>query len=89
MISGTTGSPGSPRWDRLDSRVLIRLARSIYFSFLSDAPGNLEPCGVVVDPSCEIGRVVFERPVLLPEEEFIALELIRSRGGRGKNRCKL
>ena len=30
------------------------------------------------------GRVVFEPPVLLPREQFIPLELVRGRQGRGR-----
>jgi hypothetical protein len=31
------------------------------------------------------GRVVFELPVLLPEEQFIPLELVRGRSGRSRS----
>ena len=34
------------------------------------------------------GRVAFELPVLLPDEEFVGIELIRGRSPRGRNRCK-
>ena len=82
------GSSPSPRWDRVDSRALIALARRIYFSYLSDTPGGHEPIGVVVVPDQPEGRVVFEAPVLLPDEEFVGLELIRGRNSRGRNRWK-
>ena len=82
------GASTSPRWDRVDSRSLIALARRIYFAYLSDTPGGQEPIGGVAEPDNLEGRVVFEPPVLLPEEEFVGLELIRGRTGRGRNRWK-
>ena len=89
VISGAAGSSYLPRWDRVDSRALIQLARQIYFSYLSDTPGGQEPIGAVVDLSHASGRVVFDQPVLLPEEEFLALDLIRGRSsGRVRSRWK-
>ena len=87
-IRGAVGSTPSPRWDRVDSRALIALARRIYFSYLSDTPGGLEPIGVVLIPDQSEGRVVFEASVLLPDEEFVGLEMIRGRISRGRNRWK-
>ena len=89
VINGAAGTPILPRWDRVDSRALIRLARQIYFSYLSDTPGGQEPIGAVVDLAQAAGRVVFDHPVLLPEEEYVALDLIRGRsGGKARNRWK-
>ena len=87
-ISGAAGSPITPRWDRVDSRELIGLARRIYFSYLSDTPTAPDPIGVVVNLADQDGRVVFESPVLLPEEDFLGLELIRGRAARSRNRWK-
>ena len=89
VISGAAGPPNLPRWDRVDSRALIGLARRAYFSYLSDSPGGQEPIGVVVDLAQDLGRVVFEHPVLLPEEDFVALDLIRGRSsGKVRSRWK-
>ena len=77
-----------PRWDRVDSRKLIRLARRVYFAYLSDTPTGPEPMGVVVDLDHADGRVVFDAPVMLPEEDFVGLELIRGRASRSRNRWK-
>ena len=77
-----------PRWDRIDSRLLIAQARRIYFTYLSSIPAGLEPLGVVVDLQELEGRVVFETPVLLPDEEFISIDLIRGRMNRGRTRWK-
>ena len=87
-IPGASGTPSAPRWDRIDSRSLIAQARRIYFAYLSSTPTGQEPLGVVVDPQEPDGRVVFETPVLLPDEEFIAIELIRGRMSRGRSRWK-
>lgn len=79
------------RLDRINSRELFRLARLIYFRYLETSPISFEPLGIVVacdgDPSRPgQGRVVFELPVLLPDEQFVPLEMLRLRGparGRG------
>jgi len=69
--------------------VAIAAARRIYFLFLERAAAGIEPLGIVLaglepaDGSPE-GRVVFEPPVLLPREQFIPLELVRGRQGRGR-----
>ena len=86
---GTTTPP--PRWDRVDSRRLIALARQIYFRFLSDSGQRLEPLGVVVNERLDEGRVVFESPTLLLQEHFISIDLIgrklrRPRGWRDRPR---
>ena len=87
-ISGAAGSPTTPRWDRVDSRELIRLARRVYFHYLSDTLSSPDPIGVVVDLDHQEGRVVFQAPVLLPDENFVGLELIRARNPRSRNRWK-
>ena len=87
-IRGALGTPTSPRWDRVDSRALIALARTTYFNYLSDTHSGLEPVGAVVHLQHEEGRVAFGVPVLLPDEEFVGIELIRGRSPRGRNRCK-
>ena len=87
-IRGASGALSAPRWDRIDSRSLIVQARRVYFAYLSSTTAGQEPFGVVVDPQEPDGRVVFETPVLLPEEEFIAIDLIRGRANRGRSRWK-
>ena len=87
-IRGASGTPSAPRWDRIDSRLLIAQARQIYFAYLCNTPAGQEPLGVVVDPQELDGRVVFETPVLLPDEEFIAIDLIRGRMNRVRTRWK-
>ena len=67
---------------------MIALARTIYFNYLADTPSGLEPVGAVVHLEHGEGRVAFEVPVLLPDEEFVGIELIRGRSTRGRNRCK-
>ncbi|MCP4455606.1 MAG: hypothetical protein GY809_29450 [Planctomycetes bacterium] len=91
-IAGAGGSTTPPpRWDRVDSRRLIALARRIYFRFLSDSGQQLEPMGVVVNDQLDEGRVVFESPTLLLQEHFISIDLIgrrlrRPRGWRERPR---
>ena len=88
MIRGAVGSSvqpltPQPRWDRINSAEVIAQARRIYFHFLECSPTHPDPLGVVIGP--QQGRVVFELPVLLPEEQFIPLELVRGRSGRSRS----
>ncbi|CAK23576.1 Conserved hypothetical protein [Synechococcus sp. WH 7803] len=78
MIAGAGGSNPAltPRWDRVDSRRLIAVARKVYFKHLTTNGYSLDPLGVVVNGQHDDGRVVFEMPTLLPEEQFISAELI-------------
>ena len=87
-IRGASGALSAPRWDRIDSRSLIAQARRICFAYLSSTPTGQDPRGVVVDPQEPDGRVVFETPVRLPDEEFMAIDLIRGRASRGRTRWK-
>lgn len=66
----------SLRLDRVDSRVLLAAARRVLFSYLEEGGGD-DPIGVVLQINQGQGRVVFELPVLLPEEQFVPLDLIR------------
>ena len=86
MIAGAGGNAGlTPRWDRVDSRRLIAVARRVYFKHLTTNGYQLDPCGVVINGEHDDGRVVFEMPTLLPEEQFISAELIGLRVKRSRN----
>ena len=65
--------------DRINSALLIRIARRIYYRFLESSPGAADPVGVVLSGDRGLGRVVFERPVLLIEEHFVPMEWLRNR----------
>ena len=66
--------------------VVIAQARQIYSNYLARCAGQNEPLGVVItEQRSGQGRVVFELPVLLPEEQFIPLELVRGRSGRSRS----
>ena len=83
-IRGAVGSSVSaqPRWDRINSAAVIAQARRIYFQFLERSTSALEPQGIVLSPGQ--GRVVFELPVLLPDEQFIPLDWVRARPSRSR-----
>lgn len=73
------------RLDRINSRDLLAAARQVYYAFLASGATPLDPLGVVLSGGVSRpgrGRVVFTAPVLLPDEEFVALDLLRSRGPR-------
>ena len=85
MIAGAGGQAGlTPRWDRVDSRRLIAVARRVYFRHLTTHGSSQDPLGVVVNAQHDDGRVVFEIPTLLPEEQFISAELIGLRAKRSR-----
>ena len=69
----------------MDSRRLISVARRVYFKHLTTNGYLLDPCGVVINGEHDDGRVVFEMPTLLPEEQFISAELIGLRVKRARN----
>ena len=81
-IRGAAGAPAGLRLDRINSREVFRVARHIYFHYLETCPAGAEPIGVVIVTEASQGlpsqgRVVFELPVLLPEEQFLPLDLLR------------
>ena len=89
MIEAAGAFQGSPlksplRWDRINSGDLIGRARRIYFTYLEQCPCGSEPIGIVLSGQGDLGRAVFEVPVLLPDEQFVPLDLIR--GGRARPR---
>ena len=73
-----------PRWDRINSAESIGRARRIYYAFLEQSASAAEPLGIVMPAASSGGRVVYELPVLLPEEQFIPMELVRGRSGRNR-----
>lgn len=89
-IRGAGGDPSSSlRLDRVNSRDLFALARAVFFRHLQSCPEGPDPVGVVLPldtdhpASGSRGRVVFALPVLLPEEQFIPLDLLLARSQRG------
>jgi len=87
VSAGVRDPLASLRLDRIDSRVLLTAARRVLFAYLGDGGGADDPVGVVLTADQRQGRVVFELPVLLPNEQYVPLDLIRggerlSRGRR-------
>ena len=77
--SATSLSGSNLRLDRVNSRQLLACARHIYFSYLSSCGVACEPVGVVMVGESIQGRVVFDPPLLLPEEQFVPIDLVRMR----------
>jgi hypothetical protein len=94
----------SLRLDLINSSLVIQAARRVLFQALDLGGSANEPSGVVLN-GCQIqgtgqdlgkgqhfgqGRIVFDQPVLLPDEHFVPIELIRGRVGRsGTARLRL
>lgn len=69
------------RLDQINSQLVIQAARRVLFQALDHAPADVDPFGVVLHGNQ--GRLVFHLPVLLPDEQFVPIDLIRGRLGRG------
>ncbi len=97
QIRGAGGDPiPSLRLDRVNSQELFATARSVVFRHMENCPDGPEPLGVVLMGGSERGaptrgRVVFSVPVLLPDEQFVPLELLLARAQRfaGSRRGRL
>ena len=76
------------RLDQINSQLVIQVARRVLFQALDHAPAGADPFGVVLHGNQ--GRLVFDLPVLLPNEQFVPIDLIRGRVGRnGTSRLRL
>jgi hypothetical protein len=76
------------RLDRINSQRVIQAARRVLFQALEHNPAGADPSGVVLHGTQ--GRLVFDLPVLLPDEQFVPIELIRGRLARsGTSRLRL
>ena len=84
-VAAVASPASSLRLDRINSADLLRRSRRVYYRFLESCPSAPEPMGVVLLGEGPQGRVVFEVPILLPEEQFVPMELLRPRPGRGRN----
>ena len=95
QIRGAGGDPvPSLRLDRVNSRELFATARHVLFRHMESCPEGPDPIGVVLAEAGREdarGRVVFSVPILLPEEQFIPLELLLARAQRfaGSRRSRL
>ncbi|MGB5135296.1 MAG: hypothetical protein WBN89_09010 [Prochlorococcaceae cyanobacterium] len=77
-ITGATPSaaPGL-RLDRINSQQVFQQARLVMYRYQEGCPSGPEPCGVVLQGAR--GRVVFDQPVLLPDEQFVPADLLQGR----------
>lgn len=58
---------------------LIKAARKVYQSYCSFSQLNQKPLGVVIDCQTYRGHLTFrEKPILLPRERFIGIDLIET-----------
>ena len=98
QIRGAGGDPiPALRLDRVNSRELFALARAVMFRHMESCPDGPEPLGVVLSDGeregggLTRGRVVFSVPILLPDEQFVPLELLLARAQRfpGQRRSRL
>jgi hypothetical protein len=74
------------RLDRINSRELLGSARQVYHAFLASGPAGVEPAGVVMVAESRQGRVVFDLPVLLPQEQFVPIDWLRGRSQQSRSR---
>ena len=88
-ISGTAGAvvPGPAHWSPDQLSRMLHIGRQLYVAHLERFGLRPEPIGVVIELQNCSGRVVFDRPVLLPTEQFLDLDLVRPRA-HGRNRSR-
>ena len=81
VIRGAQASidPGPARWSPDQLSRLLSVGRQLYLAHLERYGARVEPLGVVIETRNFSGRVIFEPPVLLPEEQFLELDLLRRR----------
>ena len=86
-----TKAAASLRLDKINSSLVIQAARRILFQSLELGNAGHEPSGVVLNGKQILqGRIVFDQPVLLPDEQFVPINLIRGRlTGSGAARLRL
>ena len=70
-------APSGLRLDRINSQAVVQQARQTLFHYMEHCPAGGEPIGIVLQG--RRGRVVFEQPILLPDELFVPMELLRGR----------
>jgi hypothetical protein len=58
---------------------MLQVGRQLYLSHLERHGARVEPLGVVIETRHFSGRMVFEPPVLLPDEQFLEIDLLRRR----------
>lgn len=77
IAGAAAASAPALRLDRINSQQLFQQARRVMYRYQEGCPSGAEPCGVVLQGAR--GRVVFEPPVLLPDEQFVPVELLQGR----------
>jgi hypothetical protein len=89
QIQGALGSaPSGLRLDLINSQQVFQLARRALFHYMERCPLGGDPIGVVLQG--QRGRVVFEQPILLPDEQFVPIDLLRGRQtARTANRLRM
>ena len=89
LIQGALdAAPSTLRLDRINSQRVFQLARQALFHYMERCPAGSDPIGVVLQG--ERGRVVFEQPILLPDEQFVPIDLLRGRqSARTGNRLRM
>ena len=71
--------PGPGRWAPDQLLRLLPIARRIYLLHLERQGTPPDALGVVVNAATAQGRLIFESAVLLPDEHFLPLDLVRLR----------
>jgi hypothetical protein len=71
--------PGPGRWAPDQLLRLLPIARRVYLLHLERQGTPPDALGVVVNAATAQGRLIFESAVLLPDEHFLPLDLVRLR----------
>ena len=73
----------------VNSSDLMQKAGVIYFEYLSINLHGVDPIGVVIHRQSEQGRIVFENPPLLLNEQYLRIEYLSAKkSGSRKINCR-
>lgn len=87
-IDGASGQFDAAMWRCPPEQLgrMLQIARRLYLHYLERC-GSPEPLGVVIVAGGRSARLIFEAPVLLPQEQFVPLDLLRLKPQQ-KNRSR-
>lgn len=77
--AASAADPGPARWAPDQLLRVLPIARTVYVQHLERQGTLPDALGVVVNAVTAQGRLIFESAVLLPDECFVPLDLVRLR----------
>ena len=73
-------------WENFNSQRIIKKAKFIYFNFLANNSAKGDPIGVVLNKQTLCGKVIFRKPLLLPNEYYLPIKFLDKQKKKYKNK---